>query len=164
VDEIENVTIGGSDKDRLVPLQIGIDILGYLKHNFPTLLDVSFTADMEASLDKIERNERDKLTVLREFYEPFSATVNAIKPIASSRERSRDLTPFLKWSKLEEISETDRRALESLPQPIGKTKHRVMLGPYGVYVRTSEGKNKRLDPRLWPKVVAGTLSPEDLQD
>jgi hypothetical protein len=166
----DEATIGGTDNDRMVPTELGQRILGYLQTTLPDLLDVKFTASMEENLDKIEHKLIDKITVLNEFYGPFNTTVtsamNAVR--ASDRSggdggrRKKDFTSFLKWRGVGEITEIDQRVLDTLPQIVcGSGGDRITLGPYGVYVKTKDGKNKRLDKSKWEKVVDQSISVED---
>jgi len=46
---------------------------------FPRVFNVNFTADMEAELDKIAEGEYDWVKVLRDFYTPFSATLEKVE-------------------------------------------------------------------------------------
>ena len=48
-----------------------------LVSSFPTILGVDFTRNMEARLDKIEDGDVDWVGLLKEFYEPFSKSVEA---------------------------------------------------------------------------------------
>ena len=49
-------------------------------------VDVNFTAQMEENLDKIARGEADRVTVMRDFYGPFKATVDKAM-VAAAAER-----------------------------------------------------------------------------
>jgi DNA topoisomerase-1 len=50
---------------------LGEVVTDKLNDFFPTIMDVAFTREMEAQLDKIEEQHLDWLRVLREFYGPF---------------------------------------------------------------------------------------------
>jgi DNA topoisomerase-1 len=54
--------------DALVPTFIAFAVSDLLKENFPELIDVSFTAKMEATLDEIASGKKEKLNYLEEFY------------------------------------------------------------------------------------------------
>jgi DNA topoisomerase-1 len=60
---------------RLHPTEVGIVVNDLLVDHFPDYIDVGFTAQMEANLDLIATGEREWVPVLREFYTPFSATL-----------------------------------------------------------------------------------------
>ncbi len=55
-----------------IPTELGFLVVDLLKEYFRDILDMEFTADMEAQLDKIAVGEMDWHKVLQEFYEPFS--------------------------------------------------------------------------------------------
>jgi DNA topoisomerase-1 len=68
-----------SEKRKLFPTELGVAVNKMLVENFPDLFDVGFTADMEENLDKVEEGEQDWVGLLREFYEPFSKTIEELK-------------------------------------------------------------------------------------
>jgi DNA topoisomerase-1 len=57
---------------RFVPSEIGVLVTGLLKENFAEIVDIEFTAKMEKELDQVANNKQDKLTLLKNFYGPFS--------------------------------------------------------------------------------------------
>ncbi|MFQ5543918.1 MAG: type I DNA topoisomerase [Nitrospiria bacterium] len=57
---------------RFYPTELGNTVNDLLVENFPGVVDVTFTAQMEDSLDAIEAGERDWVETIRGFYEPFS--------------------------------------------------------------------------------------------
>ncbi|HHW19450.1 MAG TPA: type I DNA topoisomerase [Firmicutes bacterium] len=63
------------DKKRLVPTELGrlVDML--LRENFPSIVDVKFTAEMEKRLDSVEEGKEAWDNVVREFWEPFKEQV-----------------------------------------------------------------------------------------
>ncbi|MBL7183487.1 MAG: type I DNA topoisomerase [Anaerolineae bacterium] len=56
---------------RLVPTEIGFIVNDLLVKHFPDIINVDFTARMEADLDLIASGEREWVPMLREFYGPF---------------------------------------------------------------------------------------------
>jgi len=50
---------------------LGEIVTDKLSEYFPKIMDIAFTRHMEGQLDKIEENDLDWLTVLKEFYGPF---------------------------------------------------------------------------------------------
>ncbi|HEX8521290.1 MAG TPA: type I DNA topoisomerase [Tepidisphaeraceae bacterium] len=54
---------------------LGSIVTDKLIQGFPKIMDVKFTADMEAELDKIEEADLDWIKLLRDFYGPFHAGV-----------------------------------------------------------------------------------------
>jgi DNA topoisomerase-1 len=60
---------------RLTPTEIGFTVNDMLVEYFPDVIEVSFTARMEAELDEIADGEKEWVPVVREFYEPFEKDV-----------------------------------------------------------------------------------------
>ena len=69
---------------------------------------------------------------------------------------------FKKWTGMREITDQDRQGLGRLHWKIAGG-YTVLLGPYGVYTKSS-GKNKKLNPTLWSKIIDGSLKKTDLAD
>ena len=65
------------DKRVFYPTELGMLVTDLLVKNFPNILDVEFTAQMEEKLDDIEEGKAKRLKVLKEFYGPFEETVKA---------------------------------------------------------------------------------------
>lgn len=61
---------------QLVPTELGILTNDLLVKNFPEILDINFTADMEEKLDEIAEAKYDWVQLLHEFYPNFDKTVN----------------------------------------------------------------------------------------
>jgi DNA topoisomerase-1 len=61
---------------RLVPTELGFVVTDMLVESFPDILNVTFTANMETDLDKIEEGEADWVETLRHFYSSFSRDLN----------------------------------------------------------------------------------------
>jgi DNA topoisomerase I len=60
------------EKGKLLATDLGKDVNRLLVQAFPDLFNVGFTATMEEELDKIESGDDEWLSVVREFYKPFS--------------------------------------------------------------------------------------------
>jgi len=56
---------------RLQPTELGTLVCDLLIKHFPDIMDVGFTAQMEEELDLIASGEKERVPVLREFYQPF---------------------------------------------------------------------------------------------
>ena len=63
----------------LHPTELGIVVNDFLVEHFPDILNVAFTATMEESLDHVALGEKEWVTMLREFWKPFSETVETKK-------------------------------------------------------------------------------------
>lgn len=59
----------------LVPTKLGQAVNLLLVEHFGSYVDVKFTADMEAKLDKIEEDQVDWRSILKDFYKPFGETL-----------------------------------------------------------------------------------------
>lgn len=57
---------------RLHPTELGFIVCDRLVKHFPDVFEVGFTARMEEALDAIASGEQDWVSVLRDFYDPFS--------------------------------------------------------------------------------------------
>jgi DNA topoisomerase-1 len=60
-----------SEKGQLSPTELGLLVSDLLVENFPRILNVQFTADMEDDLDEIEEGRTDWREILKRFYAPF---------------------------------------------------------------------------------------------
>jgi DNA topoisomerase-1 len=54
------------------PTELGFIVNDLLIASFPEILDVEFTARLESDLDRVEQSEVEALTILNQFYGPFS--------------------------------------------------------------------------------------------
>lgn len=59
------------EEARLKPTQLGCMVNERLVSHFPDVFDLEFTARMEQELDEIEEGEKDWVSTVREFYDPF---------------------------------------------------------------------------------------------
>jgi DNA topoisomerase-1 len=64
---------------RLYPTEVGIVVNDLLVEHFPDYIDLGFTAAMEEDLDRVAQGRKKWVPVLREFYEPFSRTLEAAR-------------------------------------------------------------------------------------
>jgi DNA topoisomerase I len=64
---------------RFHPTELGTLVNDLLVVSFPNILDVTFTAQMEEDLDKVEDGDRDWKELLGGFYSPFASTVEKAK-------------------------------------------------------------------------------------
>jgi len=66
-------------KQRLSPTELGMIINGLVSANFPKIVDVEFTANLEKDLDEVERGGLQPQSLLSEFYGPFSKTLESAR-------------------------------------------------------------------------------------
>jgi DNA topoisomerase-1 len=60
------------ENKQFVPTELGFIVVDLLKENFSDIVDVEFTARMEADLDRIEEGEMEWRQVVGNFYGPFA--------------------------------------------------------------------------------------------
>lgn len=75
-----------SDKKTLRPTELGFVVNDLLVAHFPDIVDVSFTAQMEAQLDRIARGEGSMGDLLKNFYKRFKPMLDeALKEMRNLR-------------------------------------------------------------------------------
>ena len=60
---------------KLIPTETGMVVNDLVSEYFPEIVDVGFTAKMEAELDQVASGQQSWVDVVREFYGPFSEQV-----------------------------------------------------------------------------------------
>ncbi len=63
------------EKKQLIPQEIAFKVIELLENHFSNIVDSSFTANMEETLDKVAIGKENWQKVLWEFYEPFMKEV-----------------------------------------------------------------------------------------
>ncbi len=93
-------------KRHFVPTELGFLVTDMLVENFPEILNVEFTADMENNLDKIEQGKINWVEALHNFYRPFNRSLKKatdemhIKPISTDIQCEKCGAPMVKrWGK-----------------------------------------------------------------
>ena len=81
----------GSDKNKLVPTDIGNIVNDFLVANFSNILDFGFTARVENSFDDISEGEADWIEMIKGFYTSFHETVEDVKENAERESGERIL-------------------------------------------------------------------------
>ena len=78
---------------KIVPSELGMLITDLLVQNFPHILDVSFTANLEGQLDKIEEGEVNWVKSLHEFYHSFHQELErAASEMRNVKEEREEMT------------------------------------------------------------------------
>ena len=81
------------EKRKLIPSELGMLITDLLVENFPKILDVGFTANLEEQLDKIEEGKLDWIQSLQEFYQPFNQELErAAKEMRNIKKEREEMT------------------------------------------------------------------------
>ncbi len=81
----------GLEKGKFFPTELGFVVNDLLVVNFPDILDIEFTAQMEENLDKVEEDEKGWVETLKEFYTPFQKDLEMAK--ISMRDVKREMIP-----------------------------------------------------------------------
>src|SRR4030043_472338 len=79
LDNIQEREYVAKEKGRLYPTELGCLGPNLLVENFPDILDVQFTAQMEDKLDKVEEGQLPWIQALEDFYEPFQKDLEKAK-------------------------------------------------------------------------------------
>lgn len=64
---------------RFEPTHVGKAVNDFLVDNFSTVDDIPFTAKMEDDLDEVANGKKQWVKMMREFYSPFSKSINDVK-------------------------------------------------------------------------------------
>ena len=67
------------DRGRFIPTKLGITVNDVLVQAMPDILNVAFTARMENELDKVEAGDHEWVTVVEDFYKPFSLELTRLE-------------------------------------------------------------------------------------
>jgi DNA topoisomerase-1 len=81
----------GSNKNKLIPTDIGNIVNDFLVANFSNILDFGFTAKVESSFDDISEGEEDWIEMIKGFYTNFHKTVEDVKENAERESGERIL-------------------------------------------------------------------------
>jgi len=81
----------GSDKNKLIPTDIGNIVNDFLVANFSNILDFGFTAKVESSFDDISEGEENWTEMIKSFYNEFHETVENVKENAERESGERIL-------------------------------------------------------------------------
>lgn len=63
------------EEKKLVPTELGLVVNDLLVEHFPNIFNVNFTSQMESELDDIASGERDWVPTLKQFYGPFTQSL-----------------------------------------------------------------------------------------
>jgi DNA topoisomerase-1 len=81
------------EQGKFIPTEMGILVNNALMKSFPEIIDVEFTAKMETGLDDIEEGKIKWVEVLKEFYGPFSRSLeSAPDKIKSAKKDMEEIT------------------------------------------------------------------------
>lgn len=72
----------GKDTNKLFPTDTGVVVTDFLVKHFGEVMDYGFTKNIEEELDQIALAHKDRISVLREFYNPFHKLVEGSADIS----------------------------------------------------------------------------------
>lgn len=172
----QTIKIGGKSTDLLVPSDIGINVIEYLRTTVPFLLDIKFTSVMEDTLDKICDKEITKNYVLDEFYNNYLVPVLSLLTENTKKQRNgpesgiikskygycyynaetkkyTNIESYLKWKNItvKKLTNKDVDFIKSLPK-ILEDGTELHIGQYGLYIK-DKNKNVKLDKNLWESFI-----------
>lgn len=119
---IKDKTMVGAEQGKYVVSDIGFEIDNYLTQEFDYIVDPKFTSSMELDLDKIAEGKKTKLTVLNEFWKPFSKDLK----------EENDNKVVKKELKTEEKELT-----------VDGVKYKIRIGPYGPLIESVDKNGKK---------------------
>ncbi|TFG89705.1 MAG: type I DNA topoisomerase, partial [Syntrophobacterales bacterium] len=91
ISTIQNRKYVNLEKGRFHPTDLGAIVNDLLVENFPSIMDVKFTASMEDRLDMIEEGKLTRHKTLEDFYTPFKSELE--KADEEMRDIKREETP-----------------------------------------------------------------------
>lgn len=118
VKAIQDKIFVGQEKSKFVPTEIGIQVDRFLQENFDYIVNIGFTANMEADLDRIAEGKKSRVEVLNAFWKPFV----------------KDLDKFGKIAKEDKIA----IKTESNDFVVNKIKYTVRLTRFGPVIQYEE--------------------------
>jgi len=86
-----------NEKKRFQPTEVGLSVNDILTKHFPKIVDIKFTASMENDLDEIAEGKKERATILKDFYEPFSENLKEKhKKVEKKIEKTDQICPKCK--------------------------------------------------------------------
>jgi len=88
LDTLKNRKYVEINKKAINVTDLGVKVVEFLVDSAFCFIDLNFTASMEEDLDKIARAEKDKLCVLRDFYEILKTDIDRAKKLREERSKT----------------------------------------------------------------------------
>jgi DNA topoisomerase-1 len=86
--ETENT---GAERGKLFPTDLGMVVTDFLKQHFQTVMDYSFTAEIEEEFDKVAEGKMKWSKMLADFYKPFHSSIEVTLETAERAKGERTL-------------------------------------------------------------------------
>ena len=122
-EELTEITIG-SEKQKLVPTEVGITINSFLCENFKEIMDIEFTAKLEKLLDKIANGKAVWYNVLKAYYDMFNPIVEKLAFEMKGNDKHTSTDVFIGYH-----PETNKEIFS-------------MVGKYGLCVKMKDEEDK----------------------
>ena len=81
----------GQNVGKLFPTDLGMVVTDFLKQHFQTVMDYSFTAEIEEEFDKVAEGKMVWSKMLEDFYKPFHANIEVTLETAERAKGERVL-------------------------------------------------------------------------
>ncbi len=81
-----------NEQRRFQPTEIGIKVNDMLVENFPEIVDIKFTANMEDDLDKVAEGEKNWKDIIKSFYTPFKENLESKYEKVESQKPEPEMT------------------------------------------------------------------------
>jgi len=81
----------GAERSKLFPTDLGMVVTDFLKQHFQTVMDYSFTAEIEEEFDKVAEGKMKWSTMLADFYKPFHSSIEVTLETAERAKGERTL-------------------------------------------------------------------------
>ncbi|MFA6819166.1 MAG: type I DNA topoisomerase [Bacteroidaceae bacterium] len=76
ITETEKTEIAGTEKNKLLPTDVGMVVNDYLLQEFPDILDYNFTAKVEKDFDAVAEGKKEWTKLMKRFYDKFMPEVD----------------------------------------------------------------------------------------
>lgn len=130
----------GKDTNKLIPTDTGVVVTDFLLKHFEPVVDYAFTKAIEEQLDEVAEGSKDRVTVIRHFYDPFHTLIEQSADISraeATQTRQLGLDPktqlpiFARYGRygpmLQKGEQSDDPKPEFAPLPTGATINSVTL-------------------------------------
>jgi DNA topoisomerase I len=81
----------GAERGKLFPTDLGMVVTDFLKQHFKTVMDYSFTAEIEEEFDKVAEGKMEWHKMLDDFYRPFHSNIEITLETAERAKGERAL-------------------------------------------------------------------------
>lgn len=93
-EEVKNIKVG-SEKKKIIPMKLGMDVNNFMIENFENLMNIDYTAKFETLLDKIATGKAKWYNVLKEYYDDFNPIVEKLAENQTNIKNSNKTDKFI---------------------------------------------------------------------